>query len=427
MYTFFIYRDEDRRVLDKFNRVLYNDITVLDSLIKSIGDNRIVIVDNNYKDYIDYTIKYPHIQVFSCNEVCLIDKLKKAAACYKSDNYFILSDSSGPISKEHIDKLYSGKDSNYDVVKLSDTPHNYVKLYTHKGIFKMKGTNIDYQCYLNYKYIPFGDKPTNTFVKLTIDTLADVALHKELYNILENEYCYDNILKLAFNNHEVFKLNLHVLYREFNIREYIAIITEGDEIIGQGHVARSIAMHQYYSEVLGHIVRIYIKDNKESIKLLERWGYIKNLDYIIGLPVETEDEFKNWKFIRDTYAVQTLDFKSILKFNPTFGVNMRLIYSPYIVTSSVVVTFGKGKFRRFGEKIYNDILDKDKFLIDNVDNIAPFILGAERIITMFSQSCREAIFLGKTPEVYSYDELTDELAEEYNKKGYIKWLGNINE
>ena len=161
--------------------------------------------------------------------------------------------------------------------------------------------------------------------------------------------------------------------------------------------------------------------------MLEKFGYEKDLDFFIGLPTINIDDFDNWMFIHDTYNKCTLDYTNIYKELPTFAVNKRLNYIRYMIDSDILVAFGMGKYRKYVDKVIDRIKSGHIISVSNSANFESYLYGAKKVITTFSQTCREAIFLNKEIEVYSMNSVDDDICEFLENKGFFKWMGNIKE
>jgi len=135
-----------------------------------------------------------------------------------------------------------------------------------------------------------------------------------------------------------------------------------------------------------------------------------------------ENDFINWEFIYDTPHKITYNYGKV---SPASPVNYRINYIPHVIESDVVVTFGKGEFVKYGESIFNTLPVCEKHILYNVDNLPSYLKGAKRIITVWSQTAREAIALGKIPEVYSANTVDDKICKKLDKKGVLTWKGNM--
>jgi len=429
-----IARPDSSRLPDKHNRLIGN-LTIMQWNIKRLYDivDQIVIctTKTGFASYQKYTNGKVKVIAPEVDDQNVLGRIKATSNLVKGDYYLIISGDCPLISTPIMNDLLKSLQSHQcDATMLIDgTSHVGADAITYKGIQK-----LEYGEHLSLKLVP--NLNISNLIPLpgiyadfrgTVDNFADLAFLRRCHQILGDGFTFEGVSNYIKSDPSVNLINEHVNQKtlDFNIdKPNVAFITEGNSEIGIGHVARCIGMAQYQNECCHRHIHFYVNNDKLVTKLLEKYGYEFGKDYSFGLPVIESNDFDKWEIIRDTYNNTTLDYDEVYRNNPTFGVDYRLNYIPYLVESNCLVTLGKGKHTRYGMKII-DSLDKQAKLIVNVDNMGAHLKGATRIITIWSQTAREAIFLCKVPEVYSASLKDDELCEYLEKKGVIKWLGNI--
>ena len=205
----------------------------------------------------------------------------------------------------------------------------------------------------------------------------------------------------------------------------VAIITECNDNVGIGHISRAIGLAQEFNECQHKRVHIYINNNEKAKKMLIRNGYEENLDFFIGVDFANDDD--NWLVLVDKKTNCTLDYHNIYKDNPIFAVNKRLNYIMYEIDSDFLVTFGMGSYSKYTEKAIDKIKDGHIISVVDSDNFKSYLYGTDTIVTMWSQTAREGIFLGKHVHCYTNNDLDAELCKYLERYEIVKWLGDISQ
>ena len=433
-----IARHNSGRLPEKHNRMI-GDKTMMKWIIDRCQPaNHIVIATTNdslyyydkYKLYSDIPVSVI-APLYDDNNIAGRIHALSLTPKLDSDYYISISGDCPLVDWDIVLKLVNELDKykDYHAIIGNFTYQCGIDIYTKEAMkFMIYGENLDPRLIpgLNVLEVPIDDK-IDMFARLTVDNHADLALQRELFRKLGDNYDYKHVLELIYTHDDIFKLNDHVGQRKpGDISKNVNIITEGNNKIGMGHVARSIGIAQYYSECCNDNVRIYINNNPDVISMLERYGYERGLDYFIGIPVDIVDTYSNTIFIHDTYIRTTLDYSKIYLENPVFGVNLRYKYPIRPIESDVLVSFGQGDYKKYGEIIFNKLVDKNKLFVYNEPSLLPYLKGTKRVITVWSNTAREAIICGLVPECYSANEIDDFICEELDEKGVIKWIGKLN-
>ena len=431
-------RPNSSRLPDKHNRKIGN-LTVMDWIIerlRGVVDEVVICTtqkdEHYYERYIDGQVK---VIAPIADDEDVIGRIKSASNIFTGNYYLIISGDcpliSTPIMKQLIKQLMCNK--GYDASMIDyGTSHVGADAISWEGIQKFEhGENLSLDLVPNLNVFRQMMIPGiyATF-RGTVDNQADLAFLRECQRILQDKFTFEGVSDLIGAMPSINNLNKHVSQKEINFttdKSNVALLTEGDSKIGIGHVARVIALGQYYNECCHKHIHFFIPRNKMVTEMLESCGYEHKLDYSYGSPSILVEDFEKWEFIRDTYNYTNIDYDKEYRKNPSFAVNYRINYVPDIIESDVVVSFGMGKFKEYGVKIFEELSDCKRHLLMNVNNMSAYLAGAERIITVWSQTARESIFLGKVPEVYSTNLKDDKLCKHLDKQGVLKWQGNIFE
>lgn len=431
-----IARPNSSRLPNKHNRKIGN-LTIMEWIIKRLQDvvDEIVICttqgsEHYYKQYISNKVKVIAPIVDDEN---VLGRIKEASNTFKGKYYLIVSGDcpliSTPIMKQLIRQLMDNRIFDASMIDYG-TSHVGVDAISWEGIQKFEyGENLSLSLLPDLKIFRQMMIPgIYADFRATVDNHADLAFLRECHRILQDKFTFEGVSDLITYNPLINKLNAHVSQKEINFttdKPNIALIADGNYKIGIGHIARIIALGQYYNECCHKHIFFYVPKNEIVIEMMNRYNYEINLDYSHDLPTILDDDLKNWKFIIDNNIFTSIDYSEEYIKNPSFAVNYRLNYIHNRIESDVVVSFGMGEFQKYGNKIFEELSNCKKHLLINVTNIPSYLLGAKRIITAWSQTAREAIFLGKIPEVYSTSLDDDKLCSELNKRGILKWKGNL--
>jgi len=318
----------------------------------------------------------------------------------------------------------------YDAAMLgAGTSHVGADAITYEGIMKFEyGEHLSLDLVPNLNMFKLMILPgIYADFRATVDNFADLAFLRECVRMVTPEnFTFDGVSQYIKLFPSIVNLNKHVSQKSLNFKTdkpNIAFITEGNDKIGMGHIARSIAMAQEHNECNHKHIHFYVNRNDMVVDTLEKYGYEYDKDYSFGLPVFVQDEFDDWEFVHDTYHYTTIDYDGMYRKNPAFAVNYRLHYVPTEMPSRCVVSFGKGKFFKYGQLVAG--MNKNSVLLHNSNMVPDWLKTSSKVITVWSQTAREAIFLGKVPVVYSTNKLDDKLCKYLDKKGHLKWKGNL--
>jgi len=431
-----IARPDSSRLPDKHNRMIGNR-TMMDWILtrlEGVVDDVVICTTKKgityYKRYVGGRVNVVAPEEDDNN---VLGRIRKAAEIYKGKYYLIISGDcpliSAPIMKDLLKQLIVNR--NFDACMLGDgTSHCGADAISWEGIQKFEqGENLSLNLVPNLNLFRLMSLPTfYANFRATVDNHADIAFLNECYSLLGNDFTFEGVSDLIKTTPSINGLNAHVSQKDINFKvdkPNVALIAEGDSKIGVGHIARIIAIGQYFNECAHKHVHFFVNDDKLVNAMMDKYGYKYGLDYSYGLPVITTDEYNNWEFINDYKNNTTIDYDKMYRIDPKFGVDLRLGYVRYSHVSDVVVSFGKGEYLKYGEHIFDNLPVCKKYILWGEKDLAPYLKGAERIITMWSQTAREAIFLGKVPEVYSDTAKDDELCKYLDSKGVVKWQGNI--
>ena len=427
-------RPNSSRLPDKHNRKIGN-LTVMDWNIKRLYNIVDKIVICTTLSGISHYERYKSDKVYVIGpdipDDNVLGRIKATAEIVKGDYYLIISGDCPLISSFIMtDLLNSLMSHQCDASMLIDgTSHVGADAISCNGIKKLEyGEHLSLNLVPNlniFKLMPLPGIYAN--FRGTVDNFADLAFLRRCHQILGDNFSFEGVSNYINSNPSVNKINEHVSQKTIDFscdKPNIGFLTEGNSEIGIGHVARCIGIAQQSNECLHKHIHFFVNNDKLVTNMLENHGYEFGKDYSFGLPVITEKDFDKWNFITDKYCKTTLDYDELYRKNPSFGVNYRLNYIPNPIKSECLITLGCGKFNRYGIKILKELNNEAK-LIANVDDMGSHLKGANRIVTVWSQTAREAIFLGKIPEVYSTNLKDDDLCEYLDKKGVVKWLGNI--
>lgn len=412
---------------DKHNRMIGNHTVmewIINSLYKVVDSVAICTTKEGLPYYNRYINTRVNVVAPDIDETDVMGRIKKAAEILKGNYYLIVSGDFPLISvsymRDCLEQLMINH--NFDGCTIGDT----VEAITHKGVNKLEyGEYITLNKVSNlniFSILTLNDIRCNFRCKL--ENFADLAFLRECY--ARCEFTLEGVSSYVNANSDIKKINEHVDSGVLDLATpNVAFITEGNDEIGIGHLARCISLAQYYNECCGKHIHFYVNNNPLVIELLNRYGYEINLDFSYGFPVIDSSKFSQWKFIIDTYSMTSIDYDLEYRKNPCYAVNYRLNYVNESESSYCIISFGKGKFSKYGLKIWEDLQCVDSYYLHNSKDIAKQIKGAERIITVWSQTARECIFMGKVPEVYSTNYKDDLLCEFLHNKGVLIWQGNL--
>lgn len=425
------------RLPDKHNRLIGN-LTMMDWILRRLQEVVDDVVICTTKKGLKYYSKYVNGRVKiiapETDDNNVLGRIRKAAAIYKGNYYLIVSGDcpliSVPIMKDLLKQLMINR--GFDACMIDDgTSHLGADAISWKGIQKLEqGEHLSLKLVPNLNLFRLITLP-NIYAKFraTVDNHADLAFMRECYQLLGSEYTFEGVSDLITTTPSLNGINAHVSQKNINFttdKPNVALIAKGDIRVGVGHIARIIAIGQYFNECCHKHIHFFVNNHKLVKKIMKKYGYEYGLDYSYGQPTILEEEFNNWEFIHDFIDETTYDYDAMYRKDARFGVDMRLGYVSTPIYSDIVVSFGKGTHLKFGVKIFKSLPTCKKNLLYGVDNLASYLIGAKRIITMWSQTAREAIFLGKVPEVYTANDKDDKLCKYLDKKGVLKWKGNLH-
>jgi spore coat polysaccharide biosynthesis protein SpsF (cytidylyltransferase family) len=423
-------RPDSSRLPNKHNRLI-GDKTVIQHIISQLEDvTDNIIVATTQPDYITPSV------YFDIDDNDVVERVKRA---YDGSDIVItvLGDSvlqDAVLLNNLADLLYN---TNKDYIKFGYV-NGAVANTSRCGFEVIKGSAISKLESNEHLSLSFGKlnpliyQMSNELYKFraSIDNFADLAFIRECHRLLGDVAMnYNTVYELLTQNPYPILINSHVKQKSIEFVDLginVGFLTMGDDKVGLGHLARCIGMAQKLNEEEHRHIHFYVNDNPEVIKMLNEYGYEHTLDYSFGVPVIESDKFRNWDFIWDYPNFTNVDFDSLYRKNPVYGTNLRLAYIDNIIRKDYVISFGKGANYKYGETIFNAIKSNSKILLKDCDNIYNYLKGAKNIITMWSQTAREAIALGKVPIVYSKGD-DSKICKYLDSKGYIKWKGDINE
>lgn len=425
-------RPNSARLPDKHNRMIGNK-TLMQWVISRVEpiSHQIVICttygnEEYYAKYVNDTIS---VHAPDMDENNVVGRIKKAAITYNGDIYITICGDCPLVSTPLLEYMISSIRFNIDYVTVPGKhSHEGIEVLTRKGLLKLKdGEHISISMKaLKSRVMPELNELTK--FRASVDNHADLAFMREANKILgDDKFNYNNVRDLIRTFPIITKLNEHVNQKSVNFhtnKPNIAIITEGNYLDGLGHVARAIGLAQEYNECQHKHVEIYINNNDKTINMLERAGYEKDLDFFIGTPTIVESEYDKWEFITDKKENQTLTYGDIYLENPSFATNKRLLYTLAPIESDILISFGMGQYTKYIDKVMETVDNCHIISIQDVSNIGDYLLGTQKLITMWSQTAREAMLLGVNVEVYSANEEDDALCKQLHEKKYLTWLGN---
>ena len=431
-------RPNSSRLPDKHNRII-GDRTLMDWVIeraRSVTDTVVIsTTPNGVKSYLKYSV--PILFSDSIDEDNVCGRIRYAAESWPVNQSDIIVTILGdcPLADPNlILKLVSQlaqSDCDYATGVGGFHSHAGIEVIRRSAINRIpdgEHLSIGLQS-LTKLEVPLGFEPVR--FRSSVDNFADLAFMRECYQVLSlkgRDFNYENVLfLLSTENVTLMCINAHVNQKSvtFNTdKPNIALITKGDECIGIGHIARAIAIAQRFNEIGHRHIHFFVNDHPLVNAMLTRYGYIKDLDYSYDLPTIKTMDFKSWEFIHDYPEHTTYDYDVEYRNDPTFAVNYRLNYT-IPIKCNVVVSFGQGDYAKYGKQIFEQLTTNDSHLFKCEPNLVRYLKGANRIITIWSQTARECIALGKIPEVYSTNLKDDELCKYLDKKGVLKWQGNL--
>ena len=431
-----IARPDSSRLPDKHNRKI-GSLTVMDWIIKNLHEVVDDIVISTTERGIPYYKRYISARVSVVapepDDNNVLSRIRKTAEIHTGKYYLIISGDcpliSVPIMRDMLKRLMVSRD--FDACMIGEgTSHLGADAINLNGIKKLgNGEHLSLRMVPNLNIFSIFILP-NVYAdfRATVDNFADLAFMNECFKQLSDKFTFEGVSDYVNANPLINKLNEHVNQKPIGHttdKPNVAFITEGNEHIGMGHVARSIALAQYYNEVCHKHIHFYVNNHKLVKEMLKSYGYQYELDYTYTLPVLESEAFDSWMFIKDTYNETTFNYDQETRCNPSFAVNYRNRYIPNEINTDCVVSFGKGKFVDYGNHIFNELATGNNRLLISEPDIKSYLKGTDRIITVWSQTAREAISIGKQPEVYSTNAKDDKLCKYLNTKGVIKWKGNL--
>jgi spore coat polysaccharide biosynthesis protein SpsF (cytidylyltransferase family) len=431
-----VVRPNSSRLPNKHNRII-GDRTSLDwtiSRLTPICDLVIICTtEQGLNAYSTYQRDGVIVHAPISDENLVVTRLIATAKTFKSKQYVIVSGDCPLISTSLVKQLISTSNNSkdFDVVNFKDeAPHVGVEVVKRSALLRFTET-----CHLSSRLQPnintiqvmkFLESNIVKSLRLTLDNFADLAFHREAYTVALNHgrnYDYEAICDLINDGFTFNKLNEHVTQKPLTHDVPRTIFsTRSNSKIGVGHLSRCIALAQYYNEIEHRSVHFHTNDDLGGNELLNRYGYECDLDYHHSTHfLVLESDFHKYDYIHDRPGLSTIDWYNRYFDDPTYGVNLRLNYIPNPIKHDVVYTFGMGKWAPIGKDLANrnnaDYVEGD---------ILPHLKGANKVVTAWSQTAREALYLGKEVEVYSGDDADTKLCKHLESKGVLKWKGQLN-
>jgi spore coat polysaccharide biosynthesis protein SpsF (cytidylyltransferase family) len=276
-----------------------------------------------------------------------------------------------------------------------------------KDLIETNNICLKLQPKLNGQEIKFNE--SNQY-RITYDNYLDLFFHNCVAK--NTDYTYENVIKFLNNNTNISKINTTINNDRMG-GKYLFVPSSNSEI-GLGHLSRSIAVAEEYNSQ-GGAVRFLINKNKESIKFMEERGFKENLDYFFKV-----DDQLYTKVIYDNPNLTTLDWYNLNITNPKFGVSRRLnYYINNVPKYDKLYSFGLGMHQLFLSKFQ---IEEDN---TNYTNFYEKLANYKTIVTMWSTTAREAIFLGKNVEVYTNNKIDAKICRILDKEKIITYKGDI--
>ena len=360
-------------------------------------------------------------------------RLKEACRLYPADYYAVISGDcpilDAPYIKDMINFLSDNKGFDYS----HGNPNGIrlgVDIMAASATEKLPdyGTDLSLGLVEGFRGIQLNNFFDNLIkMRLTVDNLADLAFFNEVYRLLALEnmpLTFNNMYQLVSGRPDIAKLNAHVNQRKTTeTYDKIIIVTYGGDEWGMGHIARSIALYQMYSEEFSQPTRIYVNKNDNAIDFLKRNQLIQNLDFFTyeSSPALLDEDIVNCKMVFDRPNHSSLNYKEIFMEDPTFATDYRLNYVKSIpIPYNDIGTFGLGDNKKYLTK-----LPKTVRILDDTEDLYDELSKAERVYTMFSQTAREALKLGKDVYCYTNNSVDSEICRYLESKTILTWMGNL--
>jgi hypothetical protein len=257
----------------------------------------------------------------------------------------------------------------------------------------------------------------NKSFRLTIDNHLDLFFHRMLQK--ETTYTYDGVVKYLENNPMLTNIVGNTTNTLSNKK--LLLVCKSNKNIGIGHLSRTIAQAEMYNQS-GASVKLNVSANQMTVDFLKERGFEYELDYEFT-DTYSINNYDNYDFVLfDEPEKQNLSWMDFYLTDPTHGVSKRLWYYKNkggVPQFDVLQSFGLGDNQK--------LIDLDLVEVDNnkYDSFYDKLINYKKIITTFSQTAREAMFLGLEVECYSTNQIDSYICKELEKQNRLKWKGEI--
>ncbi len=356
-------RPNSSRLPDKHNRMI-GDRTLMDwviSRVTPISDNVVICTTHgnidNYKSYVFDPDHRLHIHAPDMDEDNVAGRVRHTRHCFPKTNYFVIISGDCPLASTKLieDMIQTLDHSDGDYVTVPGY-HNHegIEVMTPETLSKLDDGEHISVALNKFKSVEVSPIYDDLPIKVSVDNHADLEFMRECWSVL-GEFNYSLVCELIKHGSNIYKLNEHSIQKPvgWESKNNVVIKTYGDDNYGMGHVARSIALAQYYNECEHRSVQIYVNNHPSVHKIMNRYGYEFNLDYFDSttLPVIEEDKFHTYDFYEDTPLKMTMDWERIYKEDPTFAVSPRLNYIPYTFEHNRLAAMGLGNHQNYIKKL----------------------------------------------------------------------------
>lgn len=413
-------RPESSRLPKKHTRLIGNKME-LDYIIDmaNVISDVVVIASTNsgYKEIFENKVDYYMSFDIPVDDINL--RIKKVHQIIKADYYFIISGDCPVISKDICERMlyelyHSKKDCIYGVGNFSVQGIEIIKGTAINKLIETNNICMLLQPKLMKHPVVFKEKDS---FRLTIDTHLDLFFHRMLAK--ETDYTYKSVIKYLENNPMLTNIVGNTTNTLSNMK--LLLVCESNKNIGVGHLSRTIAQAEMYNQS-GASVRLNVSANELTVEFLSDRGFIYDIDYEFtdSNSVSHYDEYDFVLF--DTPEKQNLSWMDFYLVNPTHGVSKRLWYYKNKINKpqfNVLQSFGLGDNQKF---IALGLVEVD---YNNYDSFYDKLINYKKIITTFSQTAREAMFLGLEVECYSTNQIDTYICKELEKQNKLKWKGEI--
>ena len=413
-------RPESSRLPRKHTRLI-GDKMELDYIIDmcNVLSDIVVIASTNSGYKVDFEDKVDYYMSFDIPNDDINLRIKKVHQIIKADYYFIISGDCPIISKDICERmLYELYQSKKDCT-IGEGVTSTVGIEVIKGSAINKLIETNNICMLLQPKLqkhPVVFKEKNSF-RLTIDNHLDLFFHRILQK--ETDYTYGDVVSYLENNPLLTNIVSNTTNTLSNMR--LLLVCESNKNIGVGHLSRTIAQAEMYNQS-GASVRLNVSPNEITVEFLKARGFEYGLDYEFtdSLSPSHYDEYDFVLF--DTPEKQNLSWMDFYLINPTHGVSKRLWYYKNKINKphfGLLQCFGLGDNQKH---MRLDLVETDNNIYDSFYDK---LINYKTILTTFSQTAREAMFLGLEVECYSTNKIDTYICKELNNKKKLKWMGEI--